>query len=36
MEECYIFEKQEAAKNLGYQYEIWVFSEKGELINNYK
>lgn len=35
MEHCYIFEKQEAAKNLGYQYEIWVFSEKGELVNNY-
>jgi hypothetical protein len=33
MEHCYIFEKQEAAKNLGYEYEIWVFSEKGELIN---
>jgi hypothetical protein len=36
MEHCYIFEKQEAAKNLGYQYEIWVFSEKGELVTMYK
>ena len=35
MEHCYIFEKQEAAKKLGYHYEIWIFSEKGELVNTY-
>ena len=36
MEHCYIFEKQEAAKILGYQYEIWIFSVKGELVTMYK
>jgi hypothetical protein len=27
--------KQKYAKNLGYNYEIWIMSEKGKLINKY-
>lgn len=32
----YIFEKQEAAKELGFEYEVWVFSENNYLVNVYK
>jgi hypothetical protein len=35
MEHCYIFEKQTSAKLLGFDYEIWVFSENGELVDKY-
>ncbi len=30
-----VFEKQQAAKDLGYEYEIWIYSNKGELLNKY-
>jgi hypothetical protein len=36
MEHCYIFEKQTFAKLLGFDYEIWVFSENGELVDTYQ
>jgi hypothetical protein len=28
--------KQNAAKELGYKYEIWVYNKKGEKINCYE
>jgi hypothetical protein len=31
-----IFLKQKAGKELGYQYEIWVYNKKGEKVENYK
>jgi hypothetical protein len=31
-----IFLKQQAAKELGYNYEIWVYNAKGEKINCYQ
>lgn len=31
-----IFLKQQAAKELGYKYEIWVYNKKGEKINCYE
>ncbi len=30
-----VFEKQKTAKNLGYLYEIWVYNEKGEIIEKH-
>jgi hypothetical protein len=30
-----IFLKQSAAKELGYDYEIWVYNRKGEIVNKY-
>ena len=33
---CYVFPKQEAAKKLGYNYEIWVYNSKKEKVNIYK
>jgi hypothetical protein len=30
-----IFLKQQAGKELGYNYEIWIYNEKGERINCY-
>jgi hypothetical protein len=32
----YIFLKQQAGKELGYNYEIWVFNGKGEKVESYK
>jgi hypothetical protein len=31
----YIFLKQKAAKELGYNYEIWVYDGKGNIVNKY-
>ena len=31
-----IFEKQEAGKKLGYEYEIWVYNAKGDKVETYK
>jgi hypothetical protein len=31
----YIFLKQAAAKELGYEYEIWIYDRKGNIINKY-
>lgn len=31
----YIFLKQEAGKNLGFGYEIWVYNGKGERVGFY-
>ena len=31
-----IFLKQQASKDLGYNYEIWVYNKKGEKINCYE
>jgi len=36
MAHCHIFEKQDAAKQLGYDYEVWVFAENGELLDTYE
>ena len=36
MSENNIFKKQTAAKELGYNYEIWVYDNKGIRINIYK
>jgi len=30
-----IFLKQHAAKDLGYNYEIWIYNEHGECIQKY-
>lgn len=30
-----IFLKQEAAKQLGYDYEIWIYNKKGHIVNKY-
>lgn len=30
-----VFEKQKAAKDLGFKYEIWVFNKSGELLDKY-
>lgn len=30
-----IFLKQESAKQLGYNYEIWIYNRKGEIVNKY-
>jgi len=30
-----IFLKQESAKQLGYNYEIWIYNKKGEIVNKY-
>jgi hypothetical protein len=32
MEKSYVFLKQKAAKELGYEYEIWVYDNKGNKI----
>jgi len=32
---CHIFEKQQAAKELGMNYEVWVFAEDGTLLDTY-
>jgi hypothetical protein len=31
-----VFQKQSAAKDLGYNYEIWVYNNKGERLQCYK
>jgi hypothetical protein len=31
-----IYLKQSAAKKLGYEYEIWVYNDKGEKVECYK
>ena len=32
----YIFLKQDAAKHLGYNYEIWIYNAKGEKVEVHK
>jgi hypothetical protein len=36
LQEYVVFPKQEAAKQLGYNYEIWVYNSKKEKVNIYK
>jgi hypothetical protein len=31
-----VLEKQKAAKDLGYTYEIWIFDKEGSLLDEYK